>query len=44
MADLGVLAATLVAACGVPQVVAVLRSSDLGGVSVTGSTYATCTR
>jgi uncharacterized protein with PQ loop repeat len=41
VAELGMLAATLVTACVVPQLVAVLRSTELGGVSVTGAMYAT---
>ena len=41
MSAIGLIAAVLVTACVVPQVVAVLRSSEIGGVSVTGASFAT---
>lgn len=41
MAVLGVVAATLVTACVVPQLVTVLRTTDVRGVSLTGSAAAT---
>lgn len=40
MVVLGVVAALLVTACVVPQLVVVLRSTTVEGVSVTGSTSA----
>ena len=40
MSVVGVLAAILVTACVVPQVVTVLRSSEIAGVSVTGASFA----
>ena len=40
MAVLGLLAGSLITACVLPQLVAALRTSDVSGVSVTGSTYA----